>query len=793
MGSVISGTGQLSKTSSETTEAQGAPIIQRVNIKGDPGDPGVDAFTKTTDFFAMPPADNTTPVVVTVEDGAWISIGQALFIETAGYMNVTASTSLTVTVVNPGVAGNAGPTTVIAAGKKVSPSGIAGPTTGGGVSSPYSPAIPGDWNSQPSTIQAALDLIAAAGTAASIAPNIAYTPGVSWPGTPPADAQDAFDSLAASVTSLFAQGVTLTSGIATLTSNLATTDSNLSSVSSQVITNTNDIVTDEANITALQGDVTTLQGDVTSIDSTLSTIYDYSPAVPGNWTSVPSTIQTALDDIASGGSKATPTAATLVYSPGVPGNWSPAPTDVGPALDQLAARPSGGGGATLPIVFQPSGTAETNVFLTESTLNTAIAASFGPQTVFFDFSHTGSNEYTTTASINFSGTSAYQILGRYDNSASFLPPALVLANQLVFGSAIFPIEIRDVTLITTTVTPAMSSTTYLILSGRSKTQANNSAVLVNTSGTIELRDYAVLTQCNFTTGGLVIARGSSVIGDGPGNKVYNLSTGSVSIELHDNATLMFGAVVLSGAAVMNIYIYGPGVTLDSSYIGMSGVTIHYMTSSSLLGYTPAVAGNWSPTPTLTSTALDQLATRTAVKGVSATQALGVSFHGTFTISAADSACQVIPFTGSFSNSIASILNLTSVTASFSKTFDLSQVALSIGATFGAAVSVSVNGGSATQFPVTTGGNQVFQVYWSGSGAPTIVPQPLTGPVVFYTNGNVPPAQPPLYFFAIYNSGYADELDDSSKLMLQFSTGALHALTGGYDQEAGFHASTWPSH
>lgn len=131
---VIDGTGKLpANAAPETSASASAPIIQRVNVKGDPGTSGVNAYTSTKASFVMPPANDTTTVEVAVEDADWMGIGQPLFIESAGFLIVNSiASSTSVLLVNPGAAGNASSSTVIASGVKVSPGGVPGVGGGGG-------------------------------------------------------------------------------------------------------------------------------------------------------------------------------------------------------------------------------------------------------------------------------------------------------------------------------------------------------------------------------------------------------------------------------------------------------------------------------------------------------------------------------------------------------------------------------------------------------------------------------------------------------------------------------------
>lgn len=98
--------------------------------KGDSGAPGAAAtagkssYTLTTSAFVMPAA--SAPVTITVQDSSWMAAGQSIFIEGAGQFLVTTILSATSVVVTAqDVPSNTAAATAIAAGKKVTPGGIA--------------------------------------------------------------------------------------------------------------------------------------------------------------------------------------------------------------------------------------------------------------------------------------------------------------------------------------------------------------------------------------------------------------------------------------------------------------------------------------------------------------------------------------------------------------------------------------------------------------------------------------------------------------------------------------------
>lgn len=107
---------------SQVPGPQGAP-----GADGADGIDGINAYTATTANFTMPAALAT--VSVTVDDSNWATIGQTIYIQTAGYMKVTAKVDPThLTAQNLNYTGNAIAGTVIPAASTVSPSGPIGPS-----------------------------------------------------------------------------------------------------------------------------------------------------------------------------------------------------------------------------------------------------------------------------------------------------------------------------------------------------------------------------------------------------------------------------------------------------------------------------------------------------------------------------------------------------------------------------------------------------------------------------------------------------------------------------------------
>lgn len=110
------------------------PVITQVpgpagaaGADGADGTDGLNAYTATTANFIMPAAAAT--VNVAVAESAWATVGQVVFVQTAGHMTVTAKPDAThLTLQNLGYTGNAAALTNIPATSTISPGGLQGPT-----------------------------------------------------------------------------------------------------------------------------------------------------------------------------------------------------------------------------------------------------------------------------------------------------------------------------------------------------------------------------------------------------------------------------------------------------------------------------------------------------------------------------------------------------------------------------------------------------------------------------------------------------------------------------------------
>lgn len=109
------------------------PTVPAVNVPGSPGadgtngSNGINAFSIVdTAGFTVPSANSPVSVPIT-DTGAWMVVGQPVFVQTAGYYQVnSAASSNTVSLTNLGLPGNALQGTGILANAQISPAGSAG-------------------------------------------------------------------------------------------------------------------------------------------------------------------------------------------------------------------------------------------------------------------------------------------------------------------------------------------------------------------------------------------------------------------------------------------------------------------------------------------------------------------------------------------------------------------------------------------------------------------------------------------------------------------------------------------
>jgi hypothetical protein len=104
---------------------------------GTQGPTGASAFTTTTSSFTVPAEGTTAPVPVL--NASWMTVGQEVYLQGAGYYIVQAGTAGTTAYLeqDPAAPANAAPLTVIASGAQISPAGFAGVA-----GSSYNPSSP---------------------------------------------------------------------------------------------------------------------------------------------------------------------------------------------------------------------------------------------------------------------------------------------------------------------------------------------------------------------------------------------------------------------------------------------------------------------------------------------------------------------------------------------------------------------------------------------------------------------------------------------------------------------------
>lgn len=127
----VSGTKAVAQSGAAIKVAACVFSLEKVENSGATGQ---SAYTTTSAGFTMPAVSST--VTVSVASSTWMSIGQMLYVQDAGYMRVSAvPTTTSVTLTNVGTTGNAAATTAIVTARTVSAAGEAGALTGtaGGV------------------------------------------------------------------------------------------------------------------------------------------------------------------------------------------------------------------------------------------------------------------------------------------------------------------------------------------------------------------------------------------------------------------------------------------------------------------------------------------------------------------------------------------------------------------------------------------------------------------------------------------------------------------------------------
>lgn len=206
-------------------------------------------------------------------------------------------------------------------------------------------------------------------------------------------------------------------------------------------------------------------------------------------------------------------------------------------------------GAALPFTFQPGGTAHDNVFVTEGSLNAAVNASFGPQTVYLDFSNVSGN-YTTSSNLNLGS----YIIGMINNTGgqeSFLTTAHQINTPLEITNTLIRMTQSDGYTLT-------SSPILLKLSGYTGVQrASGDGYLFNATDVVN--------------GHQIDLRDSASLGDGT-NPVIHVSSGvTLTINMYDNSILIANSLNIDAGGAVTIEVNS--ATANCGYTSGGGVTV----------------------------------------------------------------------------------------------------------------------------------------------------------------------------------------------------------------------------
>jgi hypothetical protein len=139
-----------------------------------------------------------------------------------------------------------------------------------------------------------------------------------------------------------------------------------------------------------------------SVDATAVT---YEPGTPGNWTSPPTQVAEALDDLAAI-VVVPPDASAVTYEPETPSDWSTPPTQVAGALDDLASIV---GELATPsiLVYDPTGSQEGSYTTFTALCNAASAAHIEYAIIYMNGNpEAGNYELPTSCELVINGTIA---------------------------------------------------------------------------------------------------------------------------------------------------------------------------------------------------------------------------------------------------------------------------------------------------------------------------------------------------------------------------------------------------
>ena len=96
------------------------------STNGTNGSNGVNAYSVTLSSFTVPAASSN--VTISVDQSAWMSANQNVFVSNAGYYEVVSTIGNAIVLMNLGSTGNTVPGTGVGSGQIIAPSGVAGPS-----------------------------------------------------------------------------------------------------------------------------------------------------------------------------------------------------------------------------------------------------------------------------------------------------------------------------------------------------------------------------------------------------------------------------------------------------------------------------------------------------------------------------------------------------------------------------------------------------------------------------------------------------------------------------------------
>lgn len=157
--------------------------------------------------------------------------------------------------------------------------------------------------------------------------------------------------------------------------------------------------------------------------------------------------------------------------------------------------------------------------------------------------------------------------------------------------------------------------TGLTITGNNTAPFNDVSVQSNTyvDGGADIESTTTGPFVQVETGAFAYVASTTSVNFGDGtNVVFNVAAGTGQFELFmQGGAVAANACSNSGSSTFTLD-YDSAVFLPGT--PLTGVTLFAESQAAGVGYSPATPGNWSPTPSIVSSALDQLAARTATIG-----------------------------------------------------------------------------------------------------------------------------------------------------------------------------------